>query len=149
MVGWLIVAGVWTGVGFSKLKKCQTRIRIRIQNFLNRSGVGVWKVTPATSAMDTGRVRAIRKSADMFGKRFIRLCLWRKCKISTESLRRNHRQSSSVCVNILATNVYQGCSGVGTRYHTFGTNNVTWRFRLHQNMAAISQMCYRQADSRC
>jgi len=35
----MIVAGVWTGVGFSNLKNCRTRI----QKFWNRSGVGVWK----------------------------------------------------------------------------------------------------------
>jgi len=35
----MIVAGVWTGVGFSKLKNSRTRI----QKFWNRSGVGVWK----------------------------------------------------------------------------------------------------------
>jgi len=37
MVGSMIVAGVWTGVGFSNLKNC------RIQKCWNRSGVGVWK----------------------------------------------------------------------------------------------------------
>jgi len=38
--GWIdYVAGVWTGVGFSNLKKCRTRI----QKFWNRSWVGVWK----------------------------------------------------------------------------------------------------------
>ena len=34
-------AGVWTGVGFSKLKNFRTEIRV--QKFWNRSGVGVWK----------------------------------------------------------------------------------------------------------
>ena len=34
-------AGVWTGIEFSSLK--QFRTRIRIQQFRNRSGVGVWK----------------------------------------------------------------------------------------------------------
>jgi len=37
----MIVAGVWTGVGFSILKNSRTWIRI--QKFWNRSGVGVWK----------------------------------------------------------------------------------------------------------
>ena len=37
----LTVAGVWTGVGFSNLKNCRTRIRT--QKFWNRSGFGVWK----------------------------------------------------------------------------------------------------------
>jgi len=48
----MIAAGVWTGVGFSNLKNCRTRI----EKFWNRSGVGVWKSdsghlcrTPATS----------------------------------------------------------------------------------------------------
>ena len=36
-----MVAGVWTGIGFSNLKKCWTRIRI--QKFWNRSWVRVWK----------------------------------------------------------------------------------------------------------
>ena len=71
---------------------------------------------------DKGRASAIRKSADMFGKRFIRVCLWRKCKISRGSFRRNYAQSSSVCVNILAMfNVCQGCSGVGKRYFALVT----------------------------
>jgi len=35
----MIVAGVWTGVGFSNLKNSRTRI----QKFWNRSGIGVWK----------------------------------------------------------------------------------------------------------
>ena len=35
----MIVAGVWTGVGFSNLKNCRTRI----EKFWNRSGVGIWK----------------------------------------------------------------------------------------------------------
>jgi len=35
----MIVAGVWTGAGFSNLKNCL----IRIQKFWNRSGVGDWK----------------------------------------------------------------------------------------------------------
>jgi len=35
----IIAAGVWTGVGFSNLNNCRTRI----QKFWNRSGVGVWK----------------------------------------------------------------------------------------------------------
>ena len=35
----MVVAGVWTGVGFSNLKNRRTRI----QKFWNRSGVGVWK----------------------------------------------------------------------------------------------------------
>jgi len=39
MVGWMIVAGVWTRVGFSNLKNSRTRIK----KFWNRSGVGVWK----------------------------------------------------------------------------------------------------------
>jgi len=39
----MIVAGFWTGVGFSNLKNCRTRIRTRIQKFWNRSGVGVRK----------------------------------------------------------------------------------------------------------
>jgi len=37
----MIVAGVWTWVGFSKLKNCQTWIPI--QKLWNTSGVGVWK----------------------------------------------------------------------------------------------------------
>ena len=36
-----MVAGVWTGVGFSNLKN--SRSRTRIQKFQNRNGVGVWK----------------------------------------------------------------------------------------------------------
>jgi len=43
MVGSMTVPGVRTGVGFSKLKNCWTRLWIWIQKFLNRSGVGVWK----------------------------------------------------------------------------------------------------------
>jgi len=39
----MIVAGVWTGVGFSNLKNSPTRIRTRILKYWNRSGVGVWK----------------------------------------------------------------------------------------------------------
>jgi len=39
----MIVAGVWTGVGFSNLKNCLTRIRTRIPKFWNRSGVRVWQ----------------------------------------------------------------------------------------------------------
>ena len=35
----MIVAGVWTGVGFSILKNCRTRIK----KLWNRIGVGVWK----------------------------------------------------------------------------------------------------------
>jgi len=35
----MIVARVWTGVGFSNWKN----FRNRIQKFWNRSGVGVWK----------------------------------------------------------------------------------------------------------
>jgi len=35
----MIAATVWTGVGFSNLKNCWTRI----QKFWNRSRVGVWK----------------------------------------------------------------------------------------------------------
>jgi len=50
----------------------------------------------------TKRISTIRKSADMFGKSFIRLYLWRKCKISIGSLWRNYTQSSSVRVNVLA-----------------------------------------------
>jgi len=42
-VGSMIVAGVWTGVGFSNLKNSRTRFRNRIPKFWNRSGVGVWK----------------------------------------------------------------------------------------------------------
>jgi len=37
----MIVAGVWTGFGFSNLKN--RRIRSQIPNFCNRSGVGAWK----------------------------------------------------------------------------------------------------------
>jgi len=37
----MIVAGVWTRVGFSNLKNCRTRIRI--PKFWHRNGVGVWK----------------------------------------------------------------------------------------------------------
>jgi len=37
----MILAGVWTGVGFWNLKN--GRIRTRIQKFWNTSGVGVWK----------------------------------------------------------------------------------------------------------
>ena len=36
-----MVAGVWTGIRFSNLKNFRTRIRIK--NFWNRSGVGIWK----------------------------------------------------------------------------------------------------------
>ena len=36
----MIVAGVWTGVGFSNLKNTPTRI----QKFWNRSGAGAWKI---------------------------------------------------------------------------------------------------------
>jgi len=43
MVGLMIVAGVWTGVGFSNLKNCWTRIRTRVHKFWNKSRVGVWK----------------------------------------------------------------------------------------------------------
>ena len=39
----MIVAGVWTCVGFSNLKNCRTWIRTRIQKFWNKSGVGVWQ----------------------------------------------------------------------------------------------------------
>jgi len=35
----MIVAGVWTEVGFSNFKNNRTRI----QKFWNRSGIGVWK----------------------------------------------------------------------------------------------------------
>jgi len=38
----MIVAGVWTRVGFSNLKNC--RSRIQNQKFWNRSGIGVWKI---------------------------------------------------------------------------------------------------------
>ena len=41
MVGSMIVAGVWTGVGFSNLKNCRTRAWIK--KFWKMSGVGVWK----------------------------------------------------------------------------------------------------------
>jgi len=100
---------------------------------------------------DTEEVSAIQKSADMFGKGFIRLCLWRKCKITWGSLRRYYTQSSSACVNILAMfNVYQGCSGVKTRYHTFLHPVALLEYLDYiKNMAAISQMCQRHADSHC
>ena len=45
-VGSMIVARVWTGVGFSNLKNSRTRMRTRIQKFWNRSGVRVWKNYP-------------------------------------------------------------------------------------------------------
>ena len=45
MVWSMIVAGVWTGVGFSNLKNNCTRI----QKFWNMSGVESEKMTPATS----------------------------------------------------------------------------------------------------
>jgi len=44
-------------------------------------------LSPTTT--DTRRVSRIRTSADIFGKRFITLCLWRKCKISKGSPRRD------------------------------------------------------------
>ena len=40
----MIVAGVWTGVGFLNLKNSRTRIQSRIHKFWNRSGFGVWKI---------------------------------------------------------------------------------------------------------
>jgi len=40
----MIVAGDWTGVGFSNLENSRMRIQIPIQKFWNRSGVGVSKI---------------------------------------------------------------------------------------------------------
>ena len=37
----MILTGIGTGVGFSKLKNCRARIRSWIQKFWNMSGVGV------------------------------------------------------------------------------------------------------------
>jgi len=42
-----MVAGVWTGVGCSKLKNCRTRIRYKI--FVTGAESESEKVTPATS----------------------------------------------------------------------------------------------------
>jgi len=54
---------------------------------------------PFPMIADTGRGSRIRKSADMFRKRFVRSCLWRKCKLSRGSFRRNYTPSSSASIS--------------------------------------------------
>ena len=49
----MIVAGVSTGVGFSNLKNCRTRIQTRMQNFGTGTESESEKVTPATSDYST------------------------------------------------------------------------------------------------
>jgi len=49
----MIVCGISTGVGFSNLKNCRTRIRSRIQNFGTGTESESEKLTPATSDYST------------------------------------------------------------------------------------------------
>jgi len=58
----MIVAGVWTGVGFSNSKNWRTWFRTRIPKFWNRNGVGVWKC-------DSGHLWFAHVDTDRTGER--------------------------------------------------------------------------------
>jgi len=87
----MIIAGVWTRVGFSNLKNWRTRILTEIHTFWNRSGVGVWK-------SDSGHLCFIPEmSSDLD---WIRLDQWRqwKQKICANLYYHGSKKSSFVCV---------------------------------------------------